>query len=112
MLKVFCVVLVAITLLNGCGVQENKATVTTFVTPRYQVDINTASKAELEEELDGVGPVIASKIVASRESKPFESIYDLRERNIIGKDLFKKIKGDIKIESAINKHSGRVSNFK
>lgn len=112
MLKVFCVVLVAIILLNGCGVQENKAIVTTYITPRYQVDINTASKAELEEELDGVGPVIASRIITSRETKPFDSIYDLRERNIIGKDLFKKIKGDIKIESAINKHSGSISDFK
>lgn len=105
MLKVFCVVLVAITILNGCGLQENKATVTTYITPRYQVDINTATKAELEDVLNGVGPKTASKIIASRKAKPFESIYDLRERNIIGKDLFKKIKGDIQVESAINKHS-------
>ena len=112
MLKVFCVVLVAITLLNGCGVQENKATVTTFITPRYQVDINTASKAELEEELDGVGPATAKKIIASRDSKPFENIYDLRERNIVGKELFSNIKGDIKVGTTINKYSGRIANSK
>lgn len=112
LLRVFCVTLVAITILNGCGLQENKATVTTYITPKYQVNINTASKAELEDVLDGVGPVIASRIIKSRTIKPFESIYDLRERNIIGKDLFKRIKGDIKVESAINKHSGRVSDSK
>lgn len=104
MLKVFFVVIMAI-IFNSCGVQENKATVITYMAPTYQVNINTASKAELEDMLDGVGPVVASRIIKSRTIKPFESIYDLRDRNIIGKDLFKRIKGDIKVESATNKHS-------
>ena len=98
-------------ILVGCK-QENKATVTTYLAPKYQVDINNASKAEIADMLNGVGPVTASKIVASRESKPFDSIYDLRERNIIGKDLFSNTKGDIKVETTINRYSGRVANSK
>ncbi|MEG0151657.1 MAG: helix-hairpin-helix domain-containing protein [Cellulosilyticaceae bacterium] len=112
MLKVFCVVLVTMLTLSGCGIQENKATVTTFITPKYQVDINMASKIELEDSLHGVGSVTASKIIASREVKPFDSIYDLRERNIIGKDLFSNIKGDIKVGTTINKYSGRITDAK
>lgn len=109
-LKVLFIFLITL-ILVGCK-QENKSTVITHMVPKYQVDLNNASKAELEDMLVGVGPAIASKIVASRNSKPFESIYDLRERNIIGKDLFTNIKGDIKIGTTTNKYSRSIADVK
>jgi DNA uptake protein ComE-like DNA-binding protein len=44
-----------------------------------EVNINTASKGELEA-LEGVGPATAATIVKIREDKPFTSVSDLNER--------------------------------
>lgn len=104
-LGIFCCAL-----FNGCLVQENRATVTTIPSNKYFVNINTASVAEMDELLDGIGPIRANKINESRKTKPFSRIYDLRERNIVGKDLFKRIKGDITVGTTINERSGHISN--
>lgn len=109
MFKSFLII-ICCAVLNGCLVQENRATVTTIPSNKYLVNINTASVAEMDELLDGVGPVTSNKIKESRKIKPFSSIYDLRERNIIGKDLFKRIKGDITVGTTINERSGHISN--
>ena len=53
-----------------------------------QIDINSASLEELDE-LTGIGPVYAGRIV---ESRPFESLEDLIEVNGIGEITLQKIK--------------------
>lgn len=112
MFKIFLIICIAMIFSTGCATQENKATIVTYATPRYQVNINTATADELDELIDGIGPITAAKIVASRGEKQFKSIYDLRERNIIGKALFKKIKGDLTIGTTNIGSSGCIANSK
>jgi competence protein ComEA len=63
------------------------------------IDINTASQSELEE-LRGIGPVIAQRIIAYRETNgPFESIEELQKVSGIGPVTFEKIKDQITVDS-------------
>ena len=55
------------------------------------VNVNTASQSELEE-LPGIGPVTAGKIMASRATAPFASIDELRERGLVGEALFENLR--------------------
>lgn len=52
------------------------------------ININNASQAELEE-LPGVGPVTASKIIASR---PYSAPEDLLVKKVVSRSVFEKIK--------------------
>jgi competence ComEA-like helix-hairpin-helix protein len=51
--------------------------------PGRFLDLNTAPAAELDG-LPGIGPVLAARIVAEREKKPFAKIEDLRRVSGIG----------------------------
>lgn len=59
--------------------------------PEGRIPINSASQALLEE-LDGVGPATAKKIIAGR---PFTTLDELVARKIISASVFEKIKEEI-----------------
>jgi competence protein ComEA len=60
------------------------------------MNINTASQSELEE-LPGIGPVTAEKIIASRATAPFAAIEDLRERDLVFESVFEDIRALITV---------------
>lgn len=55
------------------------------------VDINRATQAELEE-LPGIGPATAEKIMAAREEAPFATVDELRSRGVLGEKTFEKLR--------------------
>lgn len=55
------------------------------------VDINSATAAQLDE-LPGIGPVTAKKIIDAREEKPFATVDELRERKILGSSALEKVR--------------------
>lgn len=62
--------------------------------PSQRVNLNTATQAELEE-LPGVGPGLAKRIIAARQQKPFSSLADLDRVSGIGPKLLTKLKNRV-----------------
>lgn len=63
-----------------------------------KININTATAKELEE-LPGIGPTLANRIVSYREKNgPFKSIEDLMKVSGIGEKRFESIKDLIVVE--------------
>jgi competence protein ComEA len=61
------------------------------------VNLNTATEAELDA-LSGIGPVTAQKIIDSRESAPFRTVDELRERSLVGQKTYDKIRAQLTVD--------------
>ncbi len=61
------------------------------------ININTATVEKLQE-LPGVGPVTAQRIVDYREKSPFSSPEELMEIKGIGQKTFAKLKDMVRVE--------------
>ena len=55
------------------------------------INLNTATAAELEE-LPGIGPVTAEKIIAARREAPFSTLEELVERGVINRGQLEDIR--------------------
>ena len=53
---------------------------------------STARRAAQLDELPGVGPVTAQKIIDARAEKPFATIDELRERKVVGSSVLDKLR--------------------
>ena len=60
------------------------------------IDINHATQSELEE-LPGIGPALAGRIIEYRESTPFAKIEDIQNVRGIGDKLFEGMKEQITV---------------
>ncbi|MFV8750896.1 ComEA family DNA-binding protein [Nannocystaceae bacterium ST9] len=69
-----------------------------------QVNINTASQAELEL-LPGIGPSIAGKMISYRNEQKFEQLNHVMRIKGIGKKTYAKIKPYLKLEGESNLRS-------
>lgn len=77
--------------------KNNKAEISTNEEINSKVNINTATKEELQT-LSGVGESKAEAIIKYREEKgPFEKIEDIKNVSGIGESAFEKIKENITV---------------
>jgi competence protein ComEA len=56
-----------------------------------RLDLNTADQAALED-LPGIGPVTAGRILESRAEAPFAAVDELRGRGLVGESTFTKLR--------------------
>lgn len=69
-----------------------------YIAPSGKVNINTASAEEMQEELDGIGEVIAQRIVSYRETNgPFTDIHQIQNISGIGDKKFAAIQDKITV---------------
>ena len=62
-----------------------------------KTNLNTATYSELIN-LPGIGDKKANAIIASRNEKPFENIFDLVERGLVGSQVMSNIKDGVVIK--------------
>ena len=62
--------------------------------PEARVNLNTATQAELEQ-LPGVGPKLAQRIMAARQTKPFRSLADLDQVSGVGPKLLQRLQDHV-----------------
>lgn len=72
---------------KGEGLQSQKAQSGVLNTQKELVNINTASKTELEA-LWGIGPVTAQKII---DNRPYQNVEDLLTKKILGSNVYQRI---------------------
>ncbi len=70
---------------------------TAYAADTAKVNINTATMEQLQE-LPGVGPVTAQRIIDFREKSPFTAPEELMEVTGIGEKTFAKLKSLVTIE--------------
>ena len=72
--------------------EQAQATAASRLAPGVPVDINTAAQEALES-LPGIGPVLAQRIIAYRETNgPFATVEDLQKVEGVGADTFEKLR--------------------
>lgn len=82
---------------DNVEVEDNQTEVTSSnVNTDTRININTATKDELSQNIKGIGEVLASRIVEYREQNGnFNSIEEITSVRGIGEKLFNKIKNHI-----------------
>lgn len=65
------------------------------------ININTASRVELDQALEGVGPSLADRIVRWREIHgPFESPEDIQNVPYVGVKTFQRNRSKIRVDDS------------
>jgi competence protein ComEA len=82
---------------QNISLEMNSEVQKTSSTTVPKVNINTAEIIELDG-LPGVGPGLASRIIAFRKEQPFTSVEDLLKVSGIGRKKFDDIKDKVRIE--------------
>ena len=100
---VFCAVLIGYNLFfvkepQAIVIETDIAESEGYIVPTAKVNINTASAEQLDEELEGIGPSLAQRIVSYRDANgPFTDIEQIKNVSGIGDKKFEAIKDDITV---------------